>query len=156
MSATDSSTGIVPARGLTGNNGTSAGDAHERAPRVRLRPHHISIATVADPIPLARFLDRRDPQRLLVFCDEAAEVVSPIAALSDGAATAAGIDVLIGPERGFAEILQRVRRQGARAHLSRSVQGQQGQQRQWRPEVDHEGRRLLQRMQQASEGRLIV
>ncbi len=47
MSATDSSTGIVPARGLTGNNGTSAGDAHERAPRVRLRPHHISIATVA-------------------------------------------------------------------------------------------------------------
>jgi 16S rRNA (uracil1498-N3)-methyltransferase len=63
----------------------------------------LSIATVADPIPLARFLDRRDPQRLLVFCDEAAEVVSPIAALSDGAATAAGIDVLIGPEGGFAE-----------------------------------------------------
>lgn len=46
MSAADSSTGIVPGRGMAGN-GTSTGDAHERAPRVRLRPHHISIATVA-------------------------------------------------------------------------------------------------------------
>lgn len=47
MSAADSSTGIVPARGLTGNNGTSAGDAREPSRGVRLRPHHISIATVA-------------------------------------------------------------------------------------------------------------
>ena len=43
--------------------------------------------------------------------------------------------------------------QGPHGDLPRSVQGQQDQQRQRRPEVDPEGRRLLQRMQQAPEGR---
>jgi len=40
----------------------------------------------------------------LVFCDEAAEVGDPLRALRiETAATAGGIDVLIGPEGGFPE-----------------------------------------------------
>src|ERR1700751_1495501 len=57
------------------------------------------------------------------------------------------------PERGRSEIFQGDPRQGAHAHLRRSVQCQQGLQRQWRHEVDREGRRLLLRVQQAPEGR---
>src|SRR3984893_2669817 len=34
----------------------------------------LSIATVADPIPLDRYLSQREAARLLVFCDEAADV----------------------------------------------------------------------------------
>ena len=56
-------------------------------------------------------------------------------------------------ERGGSEICQGDRRQGAHAHLRRPVQRQQDHQRQWRPEVDPEGRRLLQRMHQEAEGR---
>ena len=53
--------------------------------------------------------------------------------------------------RGF-EIFQGNRRQGPHAHLRRSIQRQQGRQRQWRHEMDREGRRLLQRVQQEAEG----
>lgn len=63
----------------------------------------LSIASVADPVPLERFLASRDPERLLVFCDEAAEVADPLAALRTGPARDHGLDVLIGPEGGFAE-----------------------------------------------------
>ncbi|WP_166298633.1 16S rRNA (uracil(1498)-N(3))-methyltransferase [Bradyrhizobium sp. 2S1] len=63
----------------------------------------ISLAEVADPLPLERFLTGRDQARLLVFCDEAAEVANPVQALQAATATKAGIDVLIGPEGGFAE-----------------------------------------------------
>jgi 16S rRNA (uracil1498-N3)-methyltransferase len=62
----------------------------------------LSLAAVAAPIPLERFLGERDAQRLLVFCDEAAEIADPLAALK-AAKPSAGIDVLIGPEGGFAE-----------------------------------------------------
>ncbi|MEA2888453.1 MAG: rRNA (uracil1498-N3)-methyltransferase [Bradyrhizobium sp.] len=62
----------------------------------------LSIAGVAEPAPLERWLGQRDGQRLLIFCDEAAEVENPIAALQDGLASQ-GIDVLIGPEGGFAQ-----------------------------------------------------
>lgn len=68
----------------------------------------LSIASVDEPVTLERYLDLRrdqqDGQRLLVFCDEAAEIADPVAALR-GAATATlrGIDLLIGPEGGFAE-----------------------------------------------------
>jgi 16S rRNA (uracil1498-N3)-methyltransferase len=63
----------------------------------------ISLAEVAEPVTLERFLASRDTARLLVFCDEAAEVADPVQALQAAAATKTGIDVLIGPEGGFAE-----------------------------------------------------
>jgi len=63
----------------------------------------LSLAAVADPVPLERYLANRDGGRLLVFCDEAAEVADPIAALKMDRAGSAGIDLLIGPEGGFAE-----------------------------------------------------
>jgi 16S rRNA (uracil1498-N3)-methyltransferase len=63
----------------------------------------LSIAAVVEPAPLERWLGRREGQRLLIFCDEAAEVENPVAALQGGLAASQGIDVLIGPEGGFAE-----------------------------------------------------
>jgi 16S rRNA (uracil1498-N3)-methyltransferase len=63
----------------------------------------LSLAEVAEPIPLDRYLGARDGQRLLVFCDEAADVTNPVEALQSEAAAAGGIDILIGPEGGFAE-----------------------------------------------------
>src|SRR5215469_14806049 len=41
----------------------------------------LSLAAVADPVPLERYLAGRDAERLLVFCDEAAEVADPLRAL---------------------------------------------------------------------------
>src|SRR6185369_4028740 len=38
----------------------------------------LSIAAVADPVRLDRFLESRNPQRLLVFCDEAVDVTDPL------------------------------------------------------------------------------
>lgn len=64
----------------------------------------LSIAEVGEPVNLGKFLEQRDSKRLLIFCDEAAEVVDPIAALAGAReASAGGIDVIIGPEGGFAE-----------------------------------------------------
>src|ERR1700722_5822186 len=57
----------------------------------------LSIAAVAEPVALDRYLGGRPPQRLLVFCDEAADVANPLQAL-EGADAADGIDILIGPE----------------------------------------------------------
>jgi 16S rRNA (uracil1498-N3)-methyltransferase len=62
----------------------------------------LSLADVAEPMPLDRYLSQRQPERLLVFCDEAAETISPLQALQSGGASD-GIDILIGPEGGFAE-----------------------------------------------------
>jgi 16S rRNA (uracil1498-N3)-methyltransferase len=62
----------------------------------------LAVPMVADPIPFDRIAD--DDDRLLVFCDESAEVKDPIAALG-----AARLDperplaVLIGPEGGFSD-----------------------------------------------------
>ena len=63
----------------------------------------LSIATVAEPATLDRYLSGRDGQRLLVFCDEAADAANPVQALQAEQAAGTGIDVLIGPEGGFAE-----------------------------------------------------
>src|ERR1700712_3454914 len=41
----------------------------------------LSIAEVAKPVTLDRYLGQRDGQRLLVFCDEAADVANPLQAL---------------------------------------------------------------------------
>lgn len=63
----------------------------------------LSIATVAEPVPLERYLSQRPAGRLLVFCDEAAEVQNAIQSLQNAREPRQGIDVLIGPEGGFAE-----------------------------------------------------
>jgi 16S rRNA (uracil1498-N3)-methyltransferase len=63
----------------------------------------LSLATVEEPVPLDRYLSQREVQRLLVFCDEAADTANPLQALQGGSAASSGIDVLIGPEGGFAE-----------------------------------------------------
>jgi len=62
----------------------------------------LSLAGVAEPMPLDRFVSQRDAKRLLVFCDEAAAAGSPLQALQQGLA-ASGVDILIGPEGGFAD-----------------------------------------------------
>ncbi len=62
----------------------------------------LSLAEVAEPVALDRYLAQRAPTRLLVFCDEAADAADPLRALRQAAA-ADGIDLLIGPEGGFAE-----------------------------------------------------
>jgi 16S rRNA (uracil1498-N3)-methyltransferase len=61
----------------------------------------LTLASVEEPMPLDRFLSARSAERLLVFCDEASEVVDPLKALR-GENPAHGLDVLIGPEGGFA------------------------------------------------------
>jgi 16S rRNA (uracil1498-N3)-methyltransferase len=69
----------------------------------------LSLAAVAEPVTLDRYLGQRDATRLLVFCDEAADVADPLQALrkdqaaSAGQVASRGIDILIGPEGGFAE-----------------------------------------------------
>ena len=63
----------------------------------------LSLATVAEPVTLERYLTGRPATRLLVFCDEAADIADPLQALRDGEAFSGGVDVLIGPEGGFAE-----------------------------------------------------
>src|SRR5476651_488314 len=63
----------------------------------------LSIATVAEPASLERWLSQREGQRLLIFCDEATDVANPVAALQAEPPASNGTDVLIGPEGGFAE-----------------------------------------------------
>jgi 16S rRNA (uracil1498-N3)-methyltransferase len=65
----------------------------------------LSIPEVAEPISFERMISAREPSRVLIFCDETADVRDPVAAL---AAAGAGkeppsLAVLIGPEGGFAE-----------------------------------------------------
>jgi 16S rRNA (uracil1498-N3)-methyltransferase len=63
----------------------------------------LSIATVGEPQALQRYLEQRDGKRLLVFCDEAADVENPLKALQRELTLSNGIDIVIGPEGGFAE-----------------------------------------------------
>jgi 16S rRNA (uracil1498-N3)-methyltransferase len=67
----------------------------------------LTLPEIAEPAALDRVLAARDPARLLVFCDEDAELKDPVAALTAArAAHGAGdlaLAVLIGPEGGFAE-----------------------------------------------------
>ncbi|WP_439371177.1 16S rRNA (uracil(1498)-N(3))-methyltransferase [Bradyrhizobium sp. DASA03120] len=63
----------------------------------------LSIATVGEPVPLERYLSQRAAGRRLIFCDEAAEVQNPVQSLQGARKAGQGIDVLIGPEGGFAE-----------------------------------------------------
>ena len=63
----------------------------------------LSLATVAEPMAFDRFLEKRETSRLLVFCDEAADIGNPINALQQGLSATEGIDVVVGPEGGFAD-----------------------------------------------------
>jgi 16S rRNA (uracil1498-N3)-methyltransferase len=67
----------------------------------------LTLPEIGAPLAFDRMLAGRDDARLLVFCDEDAEVKDPVAALT-AARHAAGTDpiplaVLVGPEGGFAE-----------------------------------------------------
>jgi 16S rRNA (uracil1498-N3)-methyltransferase len=60
----------------------------------------LSVPEVADPAAFNVAIGEAD--RLLVFCDEDAEVKDPVAALAAAARVGAPLAVLIGPEGGFA------------------------------------------------------
>src|SRR5215468_2567675 len=64
----------------------------------------LTLPEISAPLGLARVLAARDPARLLVFCDEDAEVRDPVAALTAARTLAPmPLAVLVGPEGGFAE-----------------------------------------------------
>ncbi len=61
----------------------------------------LALPAIGEPLPLARVLAAREPDRLLVFCDEDAEVKDPAAALAPLRTQALRLAVLVGPEGGF-------------------------------------------------------
>ncbi len=64
----------------------------------------LTLAQVEPPISLDQYVSNRDPSRLLIFCDEAEACSDPLARLdANRKGTRPGVDVLIGPEGGFAE-----------------------------------------------------
>jgi 16S rRNA (uracil1498-N3)-methyltransferase len=67
----------------------------------------LTLPEIAAPISLERLLAEWTPARLLIFCDEDAEVKDPLAALATvrpvAGSTPMPLAVLIGPEGGFAE-----------------------------------------------------
>ena len=77
----------------------------------------LSIPDMAEPMTFGRALAARKPDRLLVFCDEAADVKDPVAALANARpapnavlpltmSSASGgqpLAILIGPEGGFSD-----------------------------------------------------
>lgn len=65
----------------------------------------LSLPEIVEPCAFSKFVAERDGARLLVFCDEDAEVRDPIAALA-AMRTGEGprpLAVLVGPEGGFAD-----------------------------------------------------
>jgi 16S rRNA (uracil1498-N3)-methyltransferase len=60
----------------------------------------LSLPEIAEPAPLAAAL-AGSGDRLLVFCDEGAEVKDPVAALAAASTAPGPLAVLIGPEGGF-------------------------------------------------------
>jgi 16S rRNA (uracil1498-N3)-methyltransferase len=87
---------------------------HAQVARVNLQRMHanaieaaeqcgvLAIPDIGEPLPLDRALAALVPERVLVFCDEDADVRDPFAALR-AADSKAPVAVLIGPEGGFAE-----------------------------------------------------
>jgi 16S rRNA (uracil1498-N3)-methyltransferase len=66
----------------------------------------LTLPEIRAPLTLERLIAELDPARLLVFCDEEAQVKDPVAALAQArtarGAQAMALAVLIGPEGGFA------------------------------------------------------
>ncbi len=66
----------------------------------------MTLPEIRPPLALQQAIAALEPERVLVFCDEAAEVKDPIAALAQARSGAQGeplaLAVLIGPEGGFA------------------------------------------------------
>lgn len=60
----------------------------------------LAMPEVAEPLALDAYLAGREPERMVIFCDEAADVANPVAAL--GGHTGKPLSVLVGPEGGFA------------------------------------------------------
>jgi 16S rRNA (uracil1498-N3)-methyltransferase len=67
----------------------------------------LSVPDIAEPVKLDVLIRAWVPEGLLVFCDEAADVSDPVAALSQarnpGLAGSTPVTLLVGPEGGFAE-----------------------------------------------------
>ena len=63
----------------------------------------LALPTVLDEADLPTALAVLEPKRLLVFCDEAAPVANPIAALEPLRNNKARIAVIVGPEGGFTD-----------------------------------------------------
>jgi 16S rRNA (uracil1498-N3)-methyltransferase len=90
---------------------------HSQVPRInleRMRANAIeaaeqcgilSIPEIGEPLSFERMIATRESERVLVFCDETADVRDPIAALeaTRQGAKSPPLAVLIGPEGGFAE-----------------------------------------------------
>ena len=62
----------------------------------------LAVPQIGEPAALDHVLGGRDAGRWLVFCDEAADIVDPIAALK-AVPRGAPLAVLVGPEGGFAD-----------------------------------------------------
>jgi 16S rRNA (uracil1498-N3)-methyltransferase len=66
----------------------------------------LTLPDIAAPLAFDRVIAERDPARLLVFCDEEAEIKDPVAALAaarrDAGSGPPPLAVLVGPEGGFA------------------------------------------------------
>jgi 16S rRNA (uracil1498-N3)-methyltransferase len=67
----------------------------------------LALPEVAEPIAFQRFAESHAPERLLVFCDEDAELHDPVAALGGARDESGGgpvpLTLVVGPEGGFAD-----------------------------------------------------
>jgi len=67
----------------------------------------LTLPDIRAPLSLERMIAELEPERLLVFCDETADVTDPVAALAQARKARQGhalaLAVLIGPEGGFAQ-----------------------------------------------------
>ena len=62
----------------------------------------IWLPEVVEPLPLEKALEALPPERLLVFCDEDAQLANPLEALA-ATPDSTGVSLLVGPEGGFDE-----------------------------------------------------
>ncbi|BAT57872.1 ribosomal RNA small subunit methyltransferase E [Variibacter gotjawalensis] len=63
----------------------------------------LSVPDVVEPLTLNAFIAARDAARLLIFCDEAAEIADPVEALKAVRRPGQPLAIIIGPEGGFSE-----------------------------------------------------